>query len=85
MIFGFGGYFRKFLAHRFWCGASRLVFAAYLLHPVVVAFINANKYGTVGMQFLLFSVDTWGNIAMSLIVALFFHMVVEQPSMHLSS
>lgn len=85
MLFGFGGNVRHFLIHRLWCGASRLVLSAYLLHPLVISFCNANKYAPVSMEFLLFVVDSWGNIGVSLIVAFFFHLGVEQPSIHLGS
>lgn len=85
MLFGFGGNVRRILIHRLWCGASRLVLSAYLLHPVVINFCNANKYAPVSMEFLLFLVDSWGNIGVSLIVAFCFHLGVEQPSIHLGS
>lgn len=85
MLFGFGGNVRLFLIHRLWCGVSRLVLAAYLLHPLVIGFCNANKFAPSSMEFLLFVVDSWGNVGVSLIVAFFFHLGVEQPSMHLGS
>lgn len=85
MLFGFGGNVRLFLIHRLWCGASRLVFAGYLLHPVVISFCNANAYGRSSMEVLLYIVETWGNIWVSLLVAFCFHLWIEQPSMHLGA
>lgn len=85
MLFGFGGNVRTFLIHRLWCGASRLVLAGYLLHPVVISFCNANAYGRSSMEVLLYIVETWGNIWVSLLVAFCFHLWIEQPSMHLGA
>jgi hypothetical protein len=85
MLFGYGGNVRLLLIHRLWCGFSRLVFAAYLLHPLVISFCNANKYFPSSMEFLLFLVDSWGNVGVSLIVAFLFHLGVEQPSISLGS
>jgi hypothetical protein len=85
MLFGFGGTFRKILTHRLWCGASRLVLAAYLVHPVVIMYSNALKTAPAALQPALFAIDMWGVVWASLLVAFLFHLVVEQPSMHLGS
>ena len=85
MLFGFGGMFRKILTHRLWCGVSRLVLAAYIIHPVVLLYSNALRTAPESLQTLLFGMDVWGHVWASLLVAFVFHLVVEQPSMHLGS
>lgn len=79
MLFGYGGMFHRIFTHRLWCGGSRLVYAAYLLHPVVISYNNATKYAPQLMHFLPFLYDVWGNAWLSLLIAFCFHLTIEQP------
>ncbi|RNF21260.1 transmembrane protein NRF-6 [Trypanosoma conorhini] len=85
LLFGYGGMLHRILTHRLWCGLSRLVLAAYLAAPVVIGFGNASTYEVATMNFLLFIVQGFGYMAVTLLVAFIFHMLVERPCLHISS
>jgi hypothetical protein len=84
MLLGYGGWVRRALSHRLWCAASRLVFAAYLVGPLVVKFSNATATSpwqpvTNQMAFLV-----WGNVWLSLLLALVLSLTIEQPMAQLT-
>ncbi|PWV11549.1 hypothetical protein C3747_58g26 [Trypanosoma cruzi] len=85
LLFGYGGIIRGVLTHRLWCGPSRLVLVAYLAAPVVIGFGNASSYDVITMSFSLFIVQGFGYMGLTLLVAFFFHMLVERPCLHISS
>jgi hypothetical protein len=85
MLLDYGGMFRRFLCHRLWCGLSRLVFGAYLLHPIIILLYNAMRVSPAKMGFLPFVYDASGNIIITLTLAFFFHLVIEQPIIYLTS
>ena len=43
-LFGYGGIVTKILAFDFWCPVSRLVYGAYLVHPILVCRMQFYHY-----------------------------------------
>eukprot|EP00658_Telonema_sp_P-2_P023487 TRINITY_DN19419_c0_g1_i3.p1 TRINITY_DN19419_c0_g1~~TRINITY_DN19419_c0_g1_i3.p1 ORF type:complete len:180 (+),score=9.84 TRINITY_DN19419_c0_g1_i3:221-760(+) len=84
MMFGYGGLLQKFLTHRLWVGSSKLVFGAYLVGPLVVAISNAIQETPRSINGVAFFYNAWGNITFSMVIALLFHLVIEQPTMFLT-
>ena len=79
MLFGYGGWVRRFFSHRFWVGASRLVFAAYLFAPLVSAAVNAMGSSPGRDAFITVLYVMWGNTWATLALGLVFHLLVERP------
>lgn len=85
LLMGYGGALRRFLCHRLWCGASRLVFAAYLIHPVVISFYNAMRVTPSEVEPLSFTYAVIGHTVVSLLVAFLLHLFMENPCIYLTS
>eukprot|EP00388_Colpodella_angusta_P022122 GDKJ01056431.1.p1 GENE.GDKJ01056431.1~~GDKJ01056431.1.p1 ORF type:complete len:305 (-),score=-2.48 GDKJ01056431.1:94-879(-) len=83
MIFGYGGAIQRALTHRLWTNSSKLVYAAYLIHPVIISIINCIKDHPETFEALPFIYEVWGNATFSLIVAFLFHLLIEQPFMYM--
>lgn len=85
LLFGYGGLIRRILSHRLWCGASRLVLAAYLIGPLVVSYGNAVSSGPrVTTWHGNFGV-IWANLWLTFAFAFLLHVLVEQPIVRLTS
>jgi peptidoglycan/LPS O-acetylase OafA/YrhL len=79
MLFGYGGWARRFLSHRLWVGGSRLVFAAYLFAPLISEYVSSTASSPLRDDFMQVLYHVWGNVWATLGIALVFHLVIERP------
>jgi len=78
-LFGHGGWVTKILALDAFCPVSRLVYAAYLVHPMlmyVLDFSGSTQYDFYDMRI---AIDFLGMAVGSFAVALLGHLLVEKP------
>ena len=82
-LFGYGGWVTRLLSQDFWCPLGRLVYCAYLVHPMLMyaLYYSGNKPADwydyrAAMDVLAFYFAAFG-------VALAGHLLIEKPMINL--
>lgn len=70
---------RSFLSRPMWCSLNRLSYAAYLLHPIVMAWFYGSRTETFVMTHGLLFYFAIGNIVSTYLAALLFYLLIELP------
>eukprot|EP00758_Cryptobia_borreli_P008458 Tbor_TRINITY_DN5390_c0_g1::TRINITY_DN5390_c0_g1_i1::g.5139::m.5139 len=84
MMFGYGGVMQKFLTQSFWVGLSKLILGAYLTHPIVLSINNATKDYPMGISPMSMAYEVCGTVSITLLLALLFHLMIEQPCIYIT-
>ena len=58
---------------------SRLVFAVFLVHPIVIRFYNAQRVTPIHLSFLEVIYTGFGHMGVSAIIGFLFHFLIERP------
>ncbi|KAI1289959.1 Nose resistant to fluoxetine protein 6 [Halotydeus destructor] len=78
-IAGRGGFMSAFLSWKIWVPMSRLTYAAYLVHPVVMASFYGSRQMTFEFSHFLMLYLTLGNLVLTYVVAFLLSAIFESP------
>lgn len=76
---GKGGLLGTMLSSRLWLPWSRLTYAAYLIHPVVMAVFYGSRQTTFEFSHFLMSYIALGNLVLTYVISLLLCVVFESP------